>query len=310
MPNVTLPNEEFLVKEWVETKVYEIMEPQLHFLDFLPQVQIPAKSVTYKYETTSAATDTKKRKLRDLTPGAKFARVSVTNLSQASAIISREGVEIAIDEDAQQYAEGIDELNRAYRRAAYYLAESINLKIFNTLVAGVTTSTTHFNPAIEWSDPSANPIKDLIDIGEDLDREPYQLTDAYIHSNEYYDLLRHLTFLDVGNEQQKALFGVPNIQHPTITIPVLGNVMVHKLKTGITTQDILVCDRNFPAGTYYYAVNPKYPQAVENNIGFHMNRFDVDATHETIFQFWVDSTIAVKEPYAAIYNDGSSAKPI
>jgi orotate phosphoribosyltransferase len=39
-------------------------------------------------------------------------------------------------------------------------AESKNL--FNTLVAGVTTSTTHFNPAIEWSDPSANPMKDLL----------------------------------------------------------------------------------------------------------------------------------------------------
>ena len=312
MPNVTLPNEEFLQKEFVESKIFEIMNPQLYFLDFFPKIRADAKSVSYKSEDTSAATDTKKRKLRDLTPGAKFAKVTVSDLTMGAAIISREGVEIRIDEDAQQYAEGVDEIDRAYRRAAYYLAESVNTKILNAVTAGVTTSTTYFDPPVEWSDPSAKPIEDLINIGEDLDREgyPYQMSDVYIHFAEYYDLLRHLTFLDVGNEKQKTVFGVPNILQPTITIPVLGNVAVHKLKSSITTQDIIVFDRNFPAGTYYYAVNPKYPQTVENDIGFHVNNFEDNDTHDTVFQFWIDSAIAIKEPYAAIFNDGSSAKPI
>jgi hypothetical protein len=312
MTSVTLPNEDFLQKEFVESTIFEIMNPQLYFLDFLPKIQADAKSVAYKYEDTSAATDTKKRKLRDLTPGAKFAKVTISDLKAGAAIITREGVEIRIDEDAQQYAEGVDEIDRAYRRAAYYLAESVNSKILAAIIAGVTTSTTVFNPSVEWSDPSAKPIEDLINIGEDFDREgyPYQMSDAYIHSNEYYDLLRHLTFLDAGDEKQRTVFGVPNILQPTITIPVLGNVAVHKLKSSMTTQDILVFDRTFPAGTYYYAVNPKYPMETENDIGFHVNTFDDNDTHDTVFQLWIDSSIAIKEPYAAIFNDGSSAKPI
>jgi len=312
MTNVTLPNEDFLQKEFVESEIFEILEPQLYFLDFLPKIQADAKSVAFKFEDTSASSDPKKRKLRDLTPGATFAKVTVSDMKAGSAIITRAGVEIRIDENAVQYAEGVDEINRAYRRAAYYLAESVNSKILAAIVAGVTTSTTAFNPAVEWSDPAAKCVEDLIDIGEDLDREgyPYQMTDAYIHSKEYYDLLRHLTFLDTGTEKQKTVFGVPDITQPTVTIPVLGNVAVHKLKSSMTTQDILVFDRNFPCGTYYYAVNPKYPMETENDIGFHVNTYDDEETHDTVFQLWIDSSIAIKEAYAAIFNDGSSAKPI
>jgi hypothetical protein len=312
MPNVSLANEDFLQKEFVESKIFEILNPQLYFLEFLPKVQVDAKSVAYKYEDTSASTDPKKRKLRDLTPGAKFAKVTISDLKVGSAIISREGVEIRIDEDAQQYKEGVDEMDRAFRRAAYYLAESTNTKILNAVVAGITTSTTYFDPSVEWSDPSAKPITDLVNIAHDLKREgyPYKLTDVYIHSNEYFDLLKYLTEVDISGEKQRTLFGVPNVQEPTVTIPVLGNAAIHSLDSSITTQDIIVFDRNFPAGTYYYAVNPKYPMEVENEIGFHVNKYDDDETHDAVFQLWIDSSIAIKEPYAAIYNDGSSAKPI
>ena len=312
MPEVVLPNSDFLRKEFVEEKIFEIMNPQLYFIDFFPKIRADAKSIAYKYEDTSAATDPKKKKLRNLTPGAKFAKVTVSDLKRGAAVISREGVEIRIDEDAQQYAEGIDEIDRAYRRAAYYLAESVNTKILDAVIAGVTTTTTNFNPQVEWSDPSAKPIEDLISLAQDLKREgyPYKMTDVYIHSNEYFDLLKFLTNLDISGEKQRTIFGVPNIQETVINIPVLGNAAVHMLDSSITTQDIIAFDRTYPAGTYYYAVNPKYPQTVENDIGFHLNNFDDNETHEAVFQFWIDSTIAIKEPYAAIYNDGSSAKPI
>jgi len=312
MPEVVLPNSDFLRKEFVEEKIFKIMNPQLYFIDFFPKIRADAKSIAYKYEDTSAATDPKKKKLRNLTPGAKFAKVTVSDLKRGAAVISREGVEIRIDEDAQQYAEGVDEIDRAYRRAAYYLAESVNTKILDAVIAGVTTTTTNFNPQVEWSDPSAKPIEDLISLAQDLKREgyPYKMTDVYIHSNEYFDLLKFLTNLDISGEKQRTIFGVPNIQETVINIPVLGNAAVHMLDSSITTQDIIAFDRTFPAGTYYYAINPKYPQTVENDIGFHLNNFDDNETHETVFQFWIDSTIAIKEPYAAIYNDGSSAKPI
>lgn len=312
MTNVTLPNNDFLQKEFVESTIFEIMTPQLYFLDFLPKIQADAKSVSYKYEDTSASTDTKKRKLRDLTPGAKFAKVTISDLKAGAAIITREGVEIRIDEDAQQYSEGVDEIDRAYRRAAYYLAESVNTKIVNAVIAGVTTSTTHFNPSVEWSDPSAKPITDMIHLAHDLKREgyPYKATDFYLHSNEYFDLLEFLTNIDVTGEKQRTIFGVPNIQETIINIPVLGNAAIHGLDSSITTQDILVFDRRFPAGTYYYAVNPKYPMEKDNDIGFHVNKFEDNEAHDTVFQLWIDSSIAIKEPYAAIYNDGSSAKPI
>ena len=311
MPIVESPNEEFLEKTFVEDKIFELLEPQLYFLDFLPKVQSDSKAVSYKFEDTSAATDTKKRKLRDLTPGAKYARVTISNLKVGSSIITDEGVEIRIDSDARRFTEGLDEIDRAYKRAAYYLAETVNSKIFTAVTANVTTSTTMFDPAVEWSDPASKPIEDLIDISEDLDQEGYiyQLTDVYVHKNEYYDLARHLTFLDVGSEKQKEIFGKPSLAN-AISIPVLDNAIVHKLKSSINTQDILVFDRNNPAGTYFYSIDPEYQTEAENDIGFNVNRFYDEETHELVFQLWVESSIAIKEPKAAIFNDGSSAKPI
>lgn len=312
MPNVTLPNVDYLRKDFVEDEVFKIMNPLLEFLDFLPKIKANAKSISYRHEDTSAATDPKKKKLRNLTPGAKFAKVTVSDLKRGAAIISREGVEIRIDEDAQQYAEGVDEIDRAYRRAAYYLAESVNTKIINAITAGVTTTTTKFDPKVEWSDPSAKPITDLQHVMRDMKRVgyPYKMTDVYIDSSRYFDLMEYLTNLDITGEKQRTVFGVPDMLKTEITIPVLGNAGIHMVDSGMDAQDIIVIDRNFPAGTYYYAVNPKFEQTVENDVGFHMHKFDDNDTHETAFQFWIDSTIAIKEPYAAIYNDGSVAKPI
>jgi len=309
---VTLPNEEFLRKEFVEAKVFELLEPQLYFLDFLPKVQADAKAVKYKYESTSAATDTKKKYPRKHTAGAKFAMVSISDLTVGSAILSKEGFEVRIDEDAQQYPEGVDEIDRAFRRVAYYLAESVNSKILAAITSGVNTTTNHFNPSVEWSDPNAQPINDLIGLAQDMRREgyPYRLTDVYLHTNEYWDLVRYLTFLDVGNDKQKAVFGIPNISESVITVPVLGNVKVHELLSSMETKDILGFDQRFPCGTFYYAKNPKYPMTVENELGFHVHSYEDNETHDLVYQFWIDFAVAVKEPYAAIYNDGSKGKPI
>lgn len=310
---VTLPNDEFLRKEFVETEVFELMEPQLYFLDFLPKVQTDAKSVKYRYEDTSAATDAKKKKPRKQTASAKFAMVSISDLNVGSALLSKEGFEVRIDEDAQQYAEGVDEIDRAFRRVAYYLADAVNTKILSVVTSDVNTTTNHFDPAVKWSDQgSAKPIDDLIGFAQDMRREgyPYRLTDTYVHSNEYWELMRYLTFLDTGMEKQKAVFGIPNISEPVVVIPAVGNVKVHELLSSMETQDILGFDQRFPCGTFYYAKNPKYPMTTENELGFHLHSFEDNNTHDLIYQFWIDFTVAVKEPYAALFNDGSVEKPI
>lgn len=311
MPNVVSPNEEYLETTFVEEEILELINPRLYFMGLLPKVQTNSKAVAFKYEGTSAASDPKRKKPRDLTPGAHYAKVTISNLRVGSAVLSDEGVEIRIDSDARRYTEGLDEIDRAYKRAAYYLAHSVNSKIYSAISANVTTSTTMFDPPVEWSDPSARPLEDLIDISEDLDQEEYlyEMTDIFVHKKEYFDLVRYLTFVDVGSEKQKEIFGKPNVKN-AITIPVLDDAMVHNLKSTMVTQDILVFDRNNPAGTYYYSIDPEYQTENENDLGFNINRFMDEETHELVFQLWIESSVAVKEPNAAIFNDGSVAKPI
>ena len=96
---VTLPNERFLRKEFVLSKVFEIMEPYLAFHDILPKIKAPERVVRYKQETVSASTDTKKKTPKTRTPGSKWAQLGLTQMTIKAGILNQQGFEIRIDED-------------------------------------------------------------------------------------------------------------------------------------------------------------------------------------------------------------------
>ncbi|RKX64422.1 MAG: hypothetical protein DRP42_06385, partial [Tenericutes bacterium] len=122
---VTLPNEKFLRKEVVLGTVFEILEPYLVFHDIIPKVKAPERIVRYTQETVSASSDTKKKLPKIRTPGSKWAQLGITPMTIKAGLLNQEGFEIRIDEDAVQFASGVDEIKRAYSRAAFWIAEHI-----------------------------------------------------------------------------------------------------------------------------------------------------------------------------------------
>lgn len=315
MTQVSLSNEKFLRKEYVVPTVFKIMEPYLAYLDMLPKVETSSRSVKYKQENTSASTDTKKKQPVTRTPSSRFPFVDITSVSIESALLNQEGFAVRIDEDAIQFTEGIDEINRAFNRVGYWLAQDVNTATGSALTGGATTPT--WTPVAAWSAATAQPITDLIRLSAQMDREgyPYDMTDVYIQSDNYYELLEYLATVDVDAEKRRTLYGVPDMTAKDIDIPVLG-ATVHGLKSGITEGNILAMDKNNPAGTIFYNNNPKYSTAkityqisdgttqTVPNIGFNYNSYVEDDTHDTVMQFWVDQVTVVKEPYAALYDSG------
>lgn len=312
---VTLPNEKFLRTEVVLSKVFEIMEPYLAFHDILPKVSAPERVVRYKQESVSASTDTKKKTPRTRTPGSKWAQLGVTPMTIKAGVLNQEGFEIRIDEDAVQYSSGIDQIKRAYNRAAYWLAEHINTSIATALTGGATTPT--WTPTAVWSDATATPVDDLIQFKHQMKREgyPYKLSDVFIHSDNLNELSSYLTSIDVGDLKQKAIFGMPEIADDYIDIPVV-HARVHGLMSGVTEGYVLGIDRANPAGTFFYNNNPKYGSdtikyrnsagqlVTVPNFGINVHRYHDDESHDEVFQLWVDSTTEIMEPYAALYDSG------
>ncbi|HOK93807.1 MAG TPA: hypothetical protein PLN03_13420 [Spirochaetota bacterium] len=307
MTKVTLPNEQYLQKDFVEARIARIMEPELEWMNFLPKVKVDSKAIWASREKYSAESDPAARAPRMRTAGSRFVQVSVSNLEEISTTMTPLGLEIRIDEDAIRFPEGIDMINRAYTRAAYWMAKQINNEIIYALKTGVYKEQSgdrfHDKNTPAWSeDSSRNPIEDLQLLLRDFERDeyPYELTDVYVHKDNFGELLNYLVNLDVAQGERQAVFGMPDFKKQALNIPVLG-VNVHKVRGGMDEGSILGVDARFSPATYYYGVNPKYPQTTENNLGFHLNKYVEEETHDTIFQMWCEFAILVKEPYAGIY---------
>ncbi|MCX8207426.1 MAG: hypothetical protein N3G75_06300 [Methanothrix sp.] len=316
MVKVTLPNDQFLNPDFVETKVLELLKPKLIWLPYLARVEVDAKGIRYRKEKASPAGDPEMRAPRPVTPGAKFPTVSISQLEEDAARIGRRGFEVRISEDAREAPEGIDEIARAYERVAFYLAMAVNMDIGQTLYADVRQASSipnfQFPIGDPWSDPEdAKPIEDLLALAGAMEQAymPYQLTDVFVHLENYRELARYLLNLNVDQDAKEQMWGVPSFTEDNIKIPVLG-LTVHRVPKdaaaigGIQEGKILGLDRNFPAATYYYTRSKVYESRTENDIGFSLHHYTDDETHDEVFQMWVDYVVVVKEPGAGIAASG------
>jgi len=318
MTNVGLPNERFLRKEFVLPTVFEIAEPYLTFLDMLPKVQTDSRSVRYKQESTSMSGDTLKNTPVTMTTGAKFPRVDISNVTISSALLNQQGIEVAIDRDAVRFAEGVDQIQRAYKRVAYWMAESINTSIGTTLTGGVTQAAGNWTPTATWDGATATPVDDMIRFeGQLSDQEgyPYTLSDVYIHKTNFQELKAYLTSVDVDGFKQQQIYGMPNITPNEITIPVVG-AKIHKMLSGISEGGILGMDLANPAATIFFNNDPDFARQTVSykgsdgqmrtvkNFGFNFDTWREDDTKMTIQQFWVDQVCVIKEPKSGLYDTG------
>lgn len=316
MSQISGQNEKFLRREFVVPTIFEIMDPYLVFLDIIPKIKADARAITYKQEPYSNSTDPKKKTPRARSPSSKWAYVEISQMEQKAGILNRQGIAVKVDEDAIDFVEGIDEIQRAYNKVGFWLAENLNSSIATALIAGATTPT--WTPVDYWSNyaSTASPVKDLIALEEQMEREgyPYRFTDAFVNKTNWYELKQYLTAINVADGKQSGVLGMPETSKSIINVPVVG-VDIHKLLSGIDEGGILALDRNNPAGTLFYNNSPRYSTETVSyktrdgaksvpNFGFNFNQYTDPETHEVIMQFWFDQTFVVKEPYAVLYDTG------
>jgi hypothetical protein len=311
-------NASYLKKEFVVPKIYEIMNPFLFGLELLPKVKTDSRAVRIRKDAYSDSTDPKKVTAPLKTDSSPFPYVDITVTEIDSAILQTKGIALSIDRDAVNFADGIDYIQRAYRRAAFWLAEQFNTEVLSAITSGATTPS--WTPTAVWSGATATPIDDLIALASTMEREgyPYRQTDCYVDNTNYYELLRFLASVDIGDFKQTNLYGVPQTNNQMIHIPVI-NTDIHSLMTGIDEGYILALDRNNPCGSIFYYTDPAYgtrnpgyttsgPGGTRTvnvgDLGFNFHQFVEDDTHNTVMQFWWDTATKVIEAYAAQYDSG------
>ena len=316
---VTAPNEEFLTKRFVIPKIYEIMNPLLAWTDIFPMVKATAPVVGYKQETVSDSTDSKKGKPKLMTTSGQWSYVTISQFTQKAATLNKKGFAIKIDQDALDYVEGVDEIQRAFRKTGYWIAEDYNDRISSEITANGTALSTDWTPSAVWSDANATPIADLEDLEDAFIREGYQyrLTDVYVHKTNYKELRKYLTSIDINEWKQQNLYGNPSGRSDILSIPVVG-VNVHRLLSGVDEGSVVAIDRNNPGMTIFYNQSPRYSamtgtydtmqngQKVSKTLsyGFNFNKYVDQETHETVIQLWYDNAPTMIEPYAVATDTG------
>jgi hypothetical protein len=318
--SVTAPNEEFLTKRFLIPKMYEIMNPLLAWTDIFPQVRATAPVVAYKQEITSDSGDTKKERPKLMTTSGQWTYVEISQFTMKAANLNKRGFAIKIDQDALDYVEGVDEIQRALRKTGYWIAEDYNTRISTEIANSGTDLAGEWNPAAEWSDANAAPISDLEDLEDAFIREgyPYRLTDVFIHKDNFKELKKYLTSLDIDQYKHEKLYGTPNNgNRDTLEIPVVGTT-VHRLLSGVSEGSIIAIDRNNPGITIFYNQSPRYSamsgtyETMQNgqkiskslSYGFNMNKYFDNETHQTIIQMWYDNVPVTIEPYAIAIDTG------
>ena len=318
--SVSAPNEEFLTKRFIIPKMYEIMNPLLAWTDVFPQVRATAPVVGYKQELTSDAKDTKKQKPKIKTTSGQWTYVEISQFTMKAATLNKKGFAIKIDQDALDYVEGVDEIQRAFRKTAYWIAEDYNDRISSEIAASGTALAGDWTPEAVWSDPNAAPIADLEELEDAFIREgyAYRLTDVFIHKDNFKELKKYLTSLDINQYKQENLYGTPNNgKRDSIEIPVVGTT-VHRLLSGVDEGSIIAIDKDNPGITIFYNQSPRYSamngaydtivngQKVSKSLsyGFNFNKYFDNETHETVIQLWYDNAPVTIEPYAVATDTG------
>ncbi len=310
-------NDRYLQKGVAFPLIYEVMEPNLIWGGMTRHVKEDTNAFLYQYNSTGKSGDTKKKTPPKLTISARFPELDRTRKSTASGLLESNGFSLRIPRVVIRTEAGKSEIMEAYETAGFWMAEWINTNILTALRAGATSGTA---ASAVWSATTANPVDDLITWDADMDREgyPFRFTDGSTNKAQWYELVKYLTSIDIGDEKQKTLYGVPEIAKDRVHIPVVG-ADIHKVMSGTTDGEMLMLDRNNPAAETHYYTDSAYSQAkvtyrtmVDSkpqnvtvpNIGIHYKQYEEDDSHDTILQFWVENKTVVTKPYGLSLSTG------
>ena len=314
--HLTGPNAQFLKKPFFVQKMFEQMDPYLAFSGMVPAMGIQSRAVIVTKESTSNANDTKKVWPARLTESSDWPNVSITPITQDSAMLQKYGLELRIGEDLLKMPEGKIQITRAMQRTAFWMAQFRNSKIASDMIAGGTALGDDWAPTAVWSDKdNQTPLQDLITFKRSMRtvNKPFACDNIYANSENYDEL--ELWLIDVNADLAKRqLIGQTTVGENSVFIPAL-KATVHRIDEGVDEGRLLGLDSINPCGTYYYFNDPMYgtkevtyktregPKTVKG-LGLNVHQFFDDNKMEVVNKLWFDFKFAIEDADGAITDTG------
>ena len=291
MPIITLSAEKLLRKEFVERAILKKMKPQLYFLDIFPVVDLGgATTFSYFRDDLNAEDDIQTGVMSEPLPVSELGKLSTIDISP----ISRRSGDTYQFGYAFEYSEAklkengfVDEIARAYDRIAYGMSRTINNDIFKFMDENAGATPITLNDG-NW-DESAQINDDIVDMKytfEDVEGWDYNLTDAFVNTNQFRAL----------NKFYSALDG-------SFTPGDCEGVAFNNTKTAVENGTLYGIDRITKPITVYKNVNPKH-STMEGGL------INVSTSVEDRYPFtsrievWAEMGLACKHPKAILKQTG------
>lgn len=310
---------DFYLKQGTAMRLlYEKAEPLLFATKFVDPVYDEKAAFTYRYDDTGKASDPKKKKPAHAMIGGDFPEVDISRGKTGTNMTESRGFQIRIKrQQIREEPVGVNEIQKAYEFAGFWMAQWINDDILTAIKAGATTPT--WTPHSVWSAAGATPFEDLRTFKNKMKKEgyAYRLTDVIVDNTNFEELEGYLATIDVNEFRSKTVYGVPVLNEDTIDIPLVGKVT--GVLSGMTEGSILGLDMNNPCAELHYYVDSKFgtktvsyqtiiggkkTMVKADNIGFHFDTWEEQNTKDQILRFWVEDKVVVTQPYAALYDTG------
>lgn len=297
--------------------IYERAEPYLVFTQFVDPIQEQDNSFIYQKDDTGISGDAKKEKPAHVKIGGNFPEVDLSRGTVTPGLTESRGFSVRIKhEQIRKEPRGINEIQRAYRFAGYWMAQHINDAIATAITTGATTPT--WTPTSVWSTTAtATPITDMIAFKNTMKREgyPYRMTDIFAYMTSLNELEAFLLASEIPAFRESAMNGM----NDSIVLPIEGKPVFHGLFSGISDGYVLGIDRENPPAEYHYYVDPKFgtetvtyntilegreQSVTAANLGINVDTYEEQGSHDQIIKFWCESKTVVTKPYAAQYDNG------
>ena len=272
------------------------LEQNLDFKDMFPVQRTDALSFAYFEDLTTAGADIASGV--QATPSAlmelgELDEIETSSISMKYGGMERFGYQMKFSKRQLREAAIVDEIRRAVDRAAFGIAKKMN----DDIIAAIKANGQSLGDgAADWASASATPVEDLLTFknASMVEGYPYELTDMFLHQNNYFELMKYIQGIDI-NWVQSPFGGVGQL-------PEINGVKLHNVRSAQLVEDSYIgADARFPGITIYEYVDSD-KSVIENG---HVNINIIEEEkypYNTVVEMFVERGLAAKLPYALYYD--------
>lgn len=291
MSVITITADEALRPEFIEQTVITKMTPKLPFLDLFPVQDLGGSSTFAYFSDATSAED-------DITAGVmstpmlmselgNLPKINVSEISKKVGDTYEFGYKLEFSRNVTREKGFVDEILRAYDRAAYGMQRKINGDVLSAMSSYAAAPTISIDTTWDTSADICDNIDDM-QTAFDQDGWDFELTDLYLHKTNY-------------NELKKYYRNVEGIKFDPNDVE---GSRANNVKSSITEGTLYGLDNNIKPITIYKNTDSEYssnPQGSIINIDKYQQK---EYPKKIVIELWAEMGIGVKYGNAILKQTG------